>query len=167
MALPELVAEHGDGLRILTVDGVGRNESAPEGGRNTQEVEAIGGHIDPLDVFRKIMAGDGETPIVGNESSSTVGAADVLPLPPGQPESHVLPGLVANAHVDHAIGGGVRIRIHQDGVHDTKDRRGGADAEGEREDGGEGESRILAQLAKGEAQVRKHGRYSPMTAMAR
>ena len=163
VALPELVAEDGDGLRILAVDGVGGNEAAPEGGRNAHEVEAVGGHVDPLHVFGKIVAGDGETPIVGDEGIFDGGSdADALPLRGGQAESHVLTGLVANAHVDHAVWGSVRIRIHEDGVDDAEDRRGGADAKGEGEDGGESESGMVAELAEGEAEIGKHGQSSPM-----
>ena len=65
VALPEFVAEHDDGLRILTVDCVGGMEAAAERGRDAEEVEAVGGEIDALDVFGEIAAGDGEVPVIG------------------------------------------------------------------------------------------------------
>ena len=41
MALPELVAEDGDGLRILAVDGVGRNEAASRARENAMKLKLL------------------------------------------------------------------------------------------------------------------------------
>ena len=56
------------------------------------------------------------------------GIANVLPLRWGEDNS-VLPGLLAQAQVDHPIGGAVGVRIHDDGVDDAEDGGSGRDTE--------------------------------------
>ena len=144
MALPEFVAQHGNGLGLLAVDRVGRDQAAAERGGNSHEVEAVRRHVDALYVFGEIVAGDGEIPVIGHEGVfDGWGFSNLLPLRAGQTESAFLCRGVTEAHVDHAVGSGVRIRIHEDGVDHAEDGRGGSDAEGEGEDCGQGEAGIL------------------------
>ena len=83
------------------------------------------------------MAGDGEVPVIGHEGVfDGWGFSNLLPLRAGQTDSLFLGGGVAEAHVGHAVGGGVGVRIHEDGVDDAEDGSGGSDAEREGEDCG-------------------------------
>jgi hypothetical protein len=47
----------------------------------------------------------------------------------------------------------VWIWIHQNRIHDAKNRRGRADAQRERQNGGESEAWVFGNLAEGEAEV--------------
>ena len=55
-----------------------------------------------------------------------------------------------------AIGVAIGEGIDEDGVDDGEDGGGGADAEGEREDGGGGEGGAFAEFAEGVAEVGEH-----------
>ena len=68
----------------------------PRAGGTPIKLKAVGSHVDALDVFGKIVAGDGETPVIDHEGVFDDGGfADLLPLRAGQAESHVRLGFVA------------------------------------------------------------------------
>src|SRR5277367_4517793 len=137
MALPEFVTEHGYGLRVLAVDGVGRDDAAPEIGWDTEEIEGVRGDIVALDVFRQVVTGYGEVPLVADESIFDDGRfADGLPLRSGEAETVLLPAGEGGAQVHHAIRIRVRVWVYEDGIDDAEDRCGGSDAEGPGDDGG-------------------------------
>ena len=52
-------------------------------------------------------------------------------------------------------------RLEQDRIEDAEDGSGGADAEGEREDGGDGEARAVAKLADRVADRLEHAHLFP------
>ena len=67
MASPELVAEYGNRLRVLTIDGIGGHQSAPERGRNAHERKTVGSHVHAIKIFGQIVAGDRQVPVVRGE----------------------------------------------------------------------------------------------------
>ena len=73
--------------------------------------------------------------------------------PPVRPKPRLPPSGLQQAHVDHAIGIGVGIRIDHDGVDNAEDGGGGSDAEGERNDRRQGEARHFDQLPEAVAEV--------------
>ena len=83
--------------------------------------------------------------------------AKLLPLRPDQAESVDISAFLHEAHVNHAVGGGVRVRVHEDRVDHTEDGSGGTDAERHRDNGREREARQLDQLAESETQILKNG----------
>src|SRR5271166_861080 len=62
VALPELVAQDNDLLRLLAVRGIGRKKIAAKHGRQTEELKAIAGQINSLHIFGNIAASDGQAP---------------------------------------------------------------------------------------------------------
>src|SRR6202012_1216547 len=71
------------------------------------------------------------------------------------PASELVGGI--DAEGGEAVGVLVGIGMEKDGVDDAEDGGGGADAEGEGEDCGEGETGGFAELAEGEAGVGEEG----------
>src|SRR5581483_3784517 len=67
MTLPEFVAQHDDRLWVLTIDRIGRQQSASQGCRNTKELEGIRRQIDSIHVFREVSARQCQIPVVFGE----------------------------------------------------------------------------------------------------
>src|SRR6185437_13443977 len=65
--LPELVSQHNDRLRILSIDRIGGHQSAPQRWGNSEKVEAVGAEINALNAFGQIRAGNGQVPVVFDE----------------------------------------------------------------------------------------------------
>ena len=69
-------------------------------------------------------------------------------------EAVVAAGAVAvQVDVDHAVGVGVGVGVHDDAPDDAEDGSRRGDAAGEREDGGQGESGALDELAESVAEI--------------
>ncbi len=65
--------------------------------------------------------------------------------------------LVVELHMHHAVVVFVGVRIEQYAIDNTEDSGGGTDAQHQGENRGDDETRRLAKLAKGEAQVLQKG----------
>ena len=161
VALPELVAENDDGLRVLAVDGVRWLNEAAERGGNAEILKGVGAEVFGGNIFRQIGAGDGEVPLVGQDRVfDDGGLAELLPLGGGEREAV---GLVFNdlrAHVKHTVGCGVGVGVDEEAPDDAEDGSGGSNAEGERENRGEGEPGDADELPNAVADVlnqRSHG----------
>src|SRR5579862_6013732 len=106
------------------------------------------------------MAGYGEVPLVADEGVFDDGrSADGLPLRSGEAEAGVLTAGKSAAQVHHAIRVRVWVGVYEDGIDDAEDCGGGSDAEGQRDDGGEGEAGGFPQLAQRVTQILKQGRH--------
>src|SRR5687768_2569075 len=73
-------------------------------------------------------------------------------------DGHIGDGGTRVLYADESLGVGVWERLEQDGVDDREDRRGAADAEGEREDGRRGERRLPQETSRGVSQMSQHHR---------
>ena len=68
----------------------------------------------------------------------------------------LLPALVQNDQVDHAIGALIRVGVDEQTVDDAEHGGGSADGERQRQDGREGKAEPFAQLAERESKVVEH-----------
>jgi hypothetical protein len=111
--------------------------------------------LDGRDILWQILAGSGEIP--GSPTRRYIFDAPCLPEGPELRTGHSHPTDVAvfvqDDEFDHAVGAQVGIRIHQQSVDDAEDGGGGADAQGERNDGGQRQAGLLAQLPECEQEV--------------
>ena len=161
IALPELVAENDDALRIFARRSIGGNQPAAFEGGDAEMVGRVGGKVDGLNVFGEVTVGGGQIPKIHAEDAfEGFGLAKLGHLGAGETGEAVVAGCVDQAKLHDAIGAGVGERIDEDGVDDAEDGASGSNAEGEGEDGGQREAGALAEFASGVAQVgrqRLHG----------
>ena len=129
-------------------------EQAAEGGTDAEHRQQVRRHPDRADAFRLAAAGqvvvaaDGERDV-----GEGAGAADVEVLRGREP---VLGDAQARRSVpedDEAIGIGVGQRAEEQRAGDAEDRGVGADAERQRQDGGDGHTRRGRQRAPGVSQI--------------
>jgi hypothetical protein len=111
------------------------------------------------DVFGQITVGGGEIPALDRHYAfEGFEFAKLFGIGAGEAGRTFDASLVHIQEVDlhDAVGVAVGVRVDEDGVDDGEDGGGGADAEGEREDGGEGECGAFAEFAEGVAEVGVH-----------
>src|SRR6185369_1670326 len=156
--LPELVGQNDDALGLFTLRRVRGKEPAAHHGGNAPVTGRIRGQIHGLDVFGDVTVGGGEIPAVhGDDALDGLGFAELLQLRTVYARETIVAGLVFQAKFYQTIVAWVRERIDQHSVDDAKDGAGGADAEGERKNSGEGKAGAFAKFAGGEAEVGEEG----------
>src|SRR5579863_1858963 len=154
--LPELVRQYRHGFRILPVDCVGRDKLSTERRAHTHEFERIRSQVHTLHIFRQIVTGYGQAPVIFRESVfDDRRFTNLLPLPSRQPKPPLLVRAVPQPHVRHPVRRGIGIWVHQDRVDDAEYRRRRSDAKREGHNSRQGKSGILEQLSQGIAEVLK------------
>ena len=161
VALPEFVAEHDDGLRVVAEGGVGRDEPAAIECGHAPMIRIVGGDVGGLDVFGDVAVGGGEVPVVhADDAFDGFGLAELLDLRAVEAGVAGVAVFIEETDLHHAVGARVGEWVDEDGVNDGEDGACGADAEGERENGGQDEAGALAEFARGVLEVgeeRLHG----------
>src|SRR5258708_30091845 len=162
MPLPELIAQDHDQLRVLTVGRVGGNQRPAQQGGDAEIAAGVGCELDRRDILRQIFVRGREIPRspAGGSAFDTFCLPPILELWACDPDPPVVSGFVEDDQVDHAVCALVWERVNQQAVDHAEDGRGGADAEGERQDGRESQAGLLAQLAPGEPQIVQHVLYT-------
>ena len=139
-----------------------REKSAAQHGGHFENIEKIRG--DPRGIY--IHGAIGELKRIRPDfSHGGVGGEDFvvarpIEIIPGGDEVEIL-ARKAGRNRDEAVRFGIRQRTEQHRVDHAEDRGGGADAEGQSEDGGDGEARVADQGAAGKAKI-IHGASSPL-----
>jgi hypothetical protein len=154
MALPETIAEDDDGGGRLARRRVGRNDPAAEQRGDAEMIRIVGVNDEAANVFRKVAVGRGGILVL--ESDDTLERFKPAHLGNfGTAETHrgIVPFRIAKIDDREAICVAVGVRIDEDGVDDAEDGGGGADAECEGEDGGDGEGGAFAKFAERVAEV--------------
>jgi hypothetical protein len=153
-ALPDLVAEDDDlwiaGLILLVV------EPAAERGAHAEQRRQRAGRVGYLDADRPIATGERRRALSPGRDRRARLAAPLQILEASQRHAEVRQAQLAGdlaVHTHQLLGLRVRQRPQDDGVDDAEDRRGGADAEGERDDEDRGQPRRLAHHAERVADV--------------
>ena len=154
-ALPGGVADEGDsGGGELAVGGA---EIAAKDGRDAEGAKEGGGDAGAVGGLRAIGGSQheavGRVDVEGLEDGVAALVIDVVE--PGEMKARAEGvGFVKD---DEAGGVLIRQRADKRGVDEAEDGDAGGDAEGENQNGGEGEAGILAELAEGEAKVLPQG----------
>jgi hypothetical protein len=142
VTLPELMAEDDDRLRILPIDGIGGLQAASQKCGDTKKIEGIGAEEIGFNVLGHIAAGDGQAPVVGKKGVlNDRRVTNLLPLRRGHTEPSLAAVFVEQAEVNHAVGSSVRVGIEENRIDDAENGSRGSDAEGEGNDGRQGEPR--------------------------
>jgi hypothetical protein len=111
---------------------------------------SIWSEIAGLDVFWDVAIGGGEVPVVhAGNAFDGIRLAELLDLGPVEAGVADVAGLIEKAELDHAVGVRIGKGIDEDGVNDGEDGACGANAESEREDGGEDEAGAFAKFTGG------------------
>jgi hypothetical protein len=115
-------------------------------------IERVRGNSDALDILGEIAVGGGEIPPVdGHDAVDRSRLVELLKLLAVQDYVVIVAGFVLQAKFDHAVGAGVRVRVEENGVNEAEDGAGGANADGQGEDGGEREVWAPSEFANEEA----------------
>ncbi len=156
VSLPKLVGQHDYGLRGLSRRRIGGNQPAPLLRADAPMIWSVRRNIHRLNVFREVAVRGREIPpIHGGDVFERLGLAKLIDLWAAEADVvAVVAGLVHQSNLHNAIRAGIRKRIDQHGVNHGEDGARGADAEGKRENGGEGETRAFAELTGRITQVR-------------
>jgi hypothetical protein len=154
MALPELVIEHCDlSAGALIVKGL---DAAAKQRMYAEEAAGVSSEIDDKSIFRDSAAGDFHVVCVEAEhalNGRRLTQGFELLLRDREPARVVWMLLVDEDRVHDAVRVGVGEGVEQHGVDEREHCGGGADAEGERENGDGGEAGIAAQSAEAVADV--------------
>ena len=154
VALPELVAEHDDALRLLPRRRVRRDQPAPQHRRRAPVIRRVRGDVRGDDVFRDIAVGGREVPaVLADDAFDRARLPQLIELRAAHPRIPEAAGRVPERELHHPLGADVGKRIDQHAVDDAEDGARGADPEGEREDRREREARPAAELARGVAKI--------------
>src|ERR1700687_5703149 len=146
MSLPELITQHDHVLRVLTFGRIRWQQSTPQQSRHAKMDESVGGEIHSLDILWKIAFRRGEAPpLHGGRALDRGGRPKLLQLRPIEIYIAAVAVSVVDHQVNHPVRISVRIRIHQDAVNHAEHSCCGADAQRQRQDGNNCESRILQQ----------------------
>src|ERR1039458_9673442 len=106
--------------------------------------------------FGKILIRCGEVPLIlAHHAFDRARLPDLANLGTVQSRPVLVAGLILERQVRHAVRVLIRIGIHQNAVNYAEDGRSGADAQRQREDGGESEAGTLPQLPEGEDRILK------------
>src|SRR5580692_2288216 len=104
MTLPELIAQYGHILGILTIGSIRWQQSAPQEHRYAKIVEGIRGEIYTLDVFGKIAPGRTEVPSVhGGNALDRAGLPKLLQLRSVEVYKTAVAGRVVDDQVHHTV----------------------------------------------------------------
>src|SRR5260370_36329761 len=110
----------------------------------------VRGNVHGLNIFGDVAIGGGEIPPVhGGDVFERLGLAKLINLRAVQARVPVTAGFIHQPNLHDALGPGVGEGVDENGVNDAEDGAGGADAESEGEDGGQGEAGALAEFAAG------------------
>ena len=151
-ALPEAVVENNH--RVAYIE---RLDHPSKKGAHAKERLGILCEVHARDVVRQPVVGDLQMPVRG-EAKHRINRgckAQVIQLclAKGKPLKHVRLFRFDKVGVHDAVGVGVGKWVQQNGVDEREHRRGGADADREREHGDGGEARIAAQGEEAVADV--------------
>jgi hypothetical protein len=150
--LPQRVTDHRD-ADAATLDVIDGTDQPPDSGRHAERLEEVARHPEAIHVLHFACRRQIEARIAkGNQRREGLLSRQQL-LVLRQRDLPVATGVTAGApvarqsHFDELMRGADRQRAQAQGVQQLEDRGVGANAQGERRDGGEGESRLLSQLA--------------------
>ncbi len=150
VALPELVIQHSNVLAGALI--VGGLDAASQQSVHTEEASRIAGEVGADDIFRERATGDlhisRQQSRADFRSIWRVLQCFKLRFHRREPARLIRVLFVDDDRVHDAICVGVGEGMEQHGVDEREHRRGGADAEGEREHGDGGEAGIAAQCAE-------------------
>jgi hypothetical protein len=167
VALPEFVCKDDDGLRFLAWRRVRGDQPTAHDGWNAPMVGSVGRKVDGPYVFGKVAVGGGEIPVVlGDDAFDGLGLADLVELWTVEAGVAIIAGFIFQAGFHDAVGAGVGEWIDKNSVDDAEYSACGADSQGEGEDGGQGEARVFAELASGEAEVGEEGWHGHLAGLA-
>ena len=149
VALPELIAKHHHARRILTRRRIGRDEPSAHERWNTPMIRCVGRDVGRGDVLGDIAISGRQVPSVfADDALDGSGLSKLVQLRARHARISETAGIVSEGELHHSIGAHVGEGIDQDAVHDAEHSAGGADAEGEGEDGGEREAWAAAQFPR-------------------
>src|SRR5580704_272113 len=165
MVAPEFVVE--DDHVIITGEGVVGNEMTAESDLGAEEeVEPAGGYAAGLDLLGPVGSGNGEA-FAGPAVEGVEDLGLLLPVEEVAGGSAVaLAAFVVRPDHDDAVAIDIGERGKEDGVEEAKDGGGGADAQGESEEGDGSEARALPEQPQAVANIAPkfgHERTSPPT----
>jgi hypothetical protein len=141
-------------LRILPIDGIRPQQSAPQHRRHAQIVEAVGDQADDVHILRQVVAGHGHGVVV-HRKRVLDGAhlPQLLNLRRVQIDQFHGAGPGPHRHPHDAVRRGKGVGVQQRGIDHAEYRRSGSHAEGQRDHRGQCESWTFDELPHRIAQV--------------
>ena len=149
-ARPQAMAEHDDLFFAGFV--LGGRERPAERRLHAEDVEVAGRDAGARHALRGSLVREVEARILrGGELAERRRARAGVGEVAGRDAAR--PALIVLVDIDEPIGRGIRQRLQHDGVHRAEDRRGGADADREREQRDQRETRLRDEVPHGERDV--------------
>src|SRR5881296_206766 len=117
-------------------------------------IRSVWSNVACNDILWEVAVGGGEVPpILSDHAFDYSNLAKTLDLRSGQPGIPVVAGPVLEGDLHHALRAHIGKRIDQHCINNTENRAGGAYAERQREDRGQGETRPTQKFPRSVAQI--------------